>query len=391
MRDLAREFYSRGVDVTVLVPSSGQEEAWVIDDFEGIEVIRLKAPYTRDRGNLVRALGEFAMPFAMLRSLRASPANVRRYDGVAWYSPTIFLGPLVLALKRQSDCSAYLILRDIFPQWAADLGIMKRGPAFHLLNQVAKFQYRVADTIGVQAKGNLTFFADENEYGSKSVEVLQNWMQVPQHAHCSINISQTRIAGRQVFVYAGNMGVAQGMDRLLDLATRMQSDPRAGFVFVGRGDAVDKLKAKADERQLTNILFFDEIHPDEIPGLYAQCHVGMVALDPRHTSHNIPGKFISYMHASLPVLAIVNPNNDLVDIINDEGVGFASINGDGADLQQMAQRMLDLGAELQAMRDNAARLANARFSASQAARQIASALGMSNNSDGPRNIEKGSD
>jgi len=72
------------------------------------------------------------------------------------------------------------------------------------------------------------------------------------------------------------------------------------------------------------VLFYDEIDPDEIPGLYAQCHVGIVALDPRHKTHNIPGKFLSYMQSGLPVLASINPGNDLVELIQRSG-GFAPI------------------------------------------------------------------
>jgi len=43
------------------------------------------------------------------------------------------------------------------------------------------------------------------------------------------------------------------------------------------------------------VVFHDEIEPSEIPGLYSQCHAGIVALDPRHKTHNLPGKFLSYM------------------------------------------------------------------------------------------------
>lgn len=59
----------------------------------------------------------------------------------------------------------------------------------------------------------------------------------------------------------------------------------------------------------------------EIPGLYAQCHVGIVALDPRHKTHNLPGKFLSYMQAGLPVLASINPGNDLAELIQKKGLG----------------------------------------------------------------------
>ncbi|WP_211160137.1 hypothetical protein [Aromatoleum aromaticum] len=55
--------------------------------------------------------------------------------------------------------------------------------------------------------------------------------------------------------------------------------------------------------------------------MYAQCHVGVVALDRRHKTHNIPGKFLTYMQSGLPVLANINPGNDLVDLIDSEQVG----------------------------------------------------------------------
>jgi hypothetical protein len=96
---------------------------------------------------------------------------------------------------------------------------------------------------------------------------------------------------------------------------------------VGRGSDVKKLAADAQARGLQNVLFQDEIHPDEIPGLYAQCQVGLVALDPRHKSHNIPGKFLTYMQSGLPVLANINAGNDLAGIIRHENVGSVSEDG----------------------------------------------------------------
>ena len=376
MRDLAREFKARGLDVTVLIPSHTQDKPWVIEDFEGVEVVRLKAPATRDRNYLVRVISEFVMPFSMLRHFRASPANRRQFDGIAWYSPSIFLGALAHALKRQHKCSTFLILRDIFPQWAADLGVMRRGPAYHMLDRVARFQYSVADTIGVQSPGDLTFFADAIEQRGKCVEVLQNWMRPQANAPCSIDLSRSPVAGRKIFVYAGNMGVAQGMDKLLDLATSMRDDTRAGFVFVGRGGDAKALKEEASRRDLDNTLFFDEIDPDEIPGLYAQCSVGLVALDARHKAHNIPGKFITYMHAGLPVLAAVNHGNDLVELIHSEKVGFASTDPAGTDLPDKARQLLDTSADLQPMGSRARALAQSRFSAARAAGQIQSALNL---------------
>ena len=117
------------------------------------------------------------------------------------------------------------------------------------------------------------------------------------------------------------MGDAQGMDVLLDLDERLHHRREIGLLFVGHGSDAQCLCDDAKTRGLDNVVFHDEIDPAEIPGLYSQCHVGIVALDPRHKTHNIPGKFLSYMQSGLPVLANINPGNDLAALIQREGVG----------------------------------------------------------------------
>ena len=84
-------------------------------------------------------------------------------------------------------------------------------------------------------------------------------------------------------------------------------------------------------------MFFDEIDPGEIPLLFAQCHIGLVALDPRHKTHNIPGKFLSYMKSGLPVLGRVNPGNDLIDLIGEYNVGFVCTE---SSIEQLLERSL---------------------------------------------------
>jgi glycosyltransferase involved in cell wall biosynthesis len=153
--------------------------------------------------------------------------------------------------------------------------------------------------------------------------VLQNWLAHAPDTGCSISVASSALAGRTIFVYAGNMGVAQGMGILIDLAKRLRSRDDIGFLFVGRGSDAQFLSDEAIRRELGNVVFYDEIEPEEIPGLYAQCHAGIVALDPRHKTHNIPGKFLTYMQAGLPVLASINPGNDLIQIIEGERVGRA--------------------------------------------------------------------
>jgi len=375
LRDLSREFLNQGHEITVILPSAEIEHSWLLEDINGIRVLRLRAPQTKDVGYIRRTFAEFFMPFFMRRNLHKSPVTIERWDGVVWYSPSIFHGPLVRAIKLASNCKSYLIIRDIFPQWAADMGLMsKRGLIYLFFNMVARYQYSVADTIGVQTTGNLNYFKTWVIGGNRQLEVLQNWLFDSPTGECSILLSKTKLAGRKIFVYAGNMGVAQEVGAFLDLAELLQERLDVGFLFVGRGSHAAKLSEDARLRELNNVLFYDEIHPDEIPGLYAQCAVGLVALDPKHRSHNIPGKFLTYMQAGLPVLARINSCNDLVGIIKENNVGRVSVDRSQSSLEKQARELLDLLDVDHNIKDRCRNLYLELFSPEMVVKQIVCAL-----------------
>ena len=321
LRDLALEFVRQGHTLTVLLPATGLTVPWSLEDFHGVQVLRLRAPNTKDINYVSRTINEILMPLAMLHNFRKTTLAKERWDGVLWYSPSIFFGLIVKSLKKASACRGYLIIRDIFPEWAADVGLMGRGLPYRFLKAVANYQYSVADVIGVQSPGNEVYFENWRQGSSRKLEVLQNWLADAHVVGCSLEIAKTPLAGRKVFVYAGNMGVAQGVGIFLDLAEKLINQSDVGFLFVGRGSDFRKLAVYAKVRGLRNVLCQDEIHPDEIPGLYSQCRVGLIALDHRHKTHNIPGKFLTYMQNGLPVLANINLGNDLAKIIKDERIG----------------------------------------------------------------------
>ncbi len=375
LRDLSREFSRQGHALTVFLPSPDQQAPWSLEDFDGVEVLRLKAPCTKDIGYVRRTLGELVMPFAMLRQFRKSPLSSEQWDGVVWYAPSIFHGPLASALKKRSNCKGYLIIRDIFPEWAVDMGLMGRGLPYRFFDAVARYQYSVADVIGVQTPGNRGYFDQWQQQSGRSLEVLQNWLDMPAQARCPIRVSETQLSGRKVFVYAGNMGVAQGMDILLDLAEQLRSRTDVGFLFVGRGSDAYRLRASAEDRKLDNVLFYDEIHPDEIPDLYSQCSAGIVALDPRHKSHNIPGKFLTYMQSGLPVLANVNAGNDLAQMIRDEQVGQVCESNQTGELLQLTDKLLaQINSQTDDLPNRCRNLFEREFTVHRTVRQIVAAL-----------------
>lgn len=374
LRDLSREFVSQGHELTVILPSEKLNQLWKIEKMEGFQVLHLRVLKLKDISYIRRTIGEFLMPLLMRRSLRKSPLSNERWDGVVWYAPSIFHGPLASKIKKMSNCKGYLILRDIFPEWAVDMGLMGRGLPYQFFKAIARYQYSVADVIGVQTPGNLIYFSDWPKRSGRRVEVLQNWLADASDVDCSIQLTKTPLAGRKVFVYAGNMGVAQGMDILLDLAERLKARQDIGFLFVGRGSDARRLIEEAHSRELNNVLFFDEIHPDEIPRLYAQCSIGLVALDQRHKSHNIPGKFLTYLQSGLPVLANVNRGNDLATIIRSKQVGKVCENNEVNDLLNMAEALLRQVDKDTKLSDRCRQFFYQEFSTERAVQQIVASL-----------------
>ncbi|QWD62371.1 glycosyltransferase family 4 protein [Polynucleobacter sp. MWH-UH25E] len=374
LKDLVIEFNKYGISSLVIVPDSDLDQAWKLELLNGVRVLRLKSPKTKDVVYIRRTLAEFFMPYFMWMRYLMSPLSSEKLDGVIWYSPTIFWAPFVKRLKKKSSCGSYLILRDIFPEWALDLGLIGKGIAYRFFKWIEASQYKIADTIGVQASKNIEYFKSWPKFNSKNIEVLQNWLSETTPSLCSISVGNTFLAGRKIFVYAGNMGVAQGMGVVLDLAESLVNRGDIGFLMVGRGSEYGNLKREALNRSLNNILFFDEIDSAEIPALYRQCSIGLVILDPRHKTHNIPGKFLSYMQSGLPVLAKINRGNDLVELINETQVGSTYTGSSVGELRDIAEALVDKIMTDDEMSLRCKNLAKELFSTEVAVKQIMKAL-----------------
>jgi glycosyltransferase involved in cell wall biosynthesis len=378
IKDLAESFVLLNCIPTVIVPGGmSQKKTWMLEHKNEVQILRLRAPETKGIGFFRRTINELMMPFYMIYGFKRSPFSNIKFDGLIWYSPSIFLSLFVGLLKCSSNCRTYLILRDIFPKWAVDLGLLRKNSLPYLFfKKIEAYQFSIANTIGIQSVGNLPYVDVGSKKTNIKIEVLHNWLATTPASSCSISIANSILAGRYIFVYAGNMGVAQGVQILLDLASSLINRSDIGFLFVGRGSYFDTLKEFVFKSHLTNVVIFDEIDASEIPALYAQCHVGMIALDSRHQTHNIPGKFLSYMQSGLPVLAAINNGNDLEDLIELNLVGKVCTNGSVDELRKSAISLVESLKGGSTVGNNCRTLSNRLFSPESAARQIISALSL---------------
>ncbi|PMG02428.1 glycosyltransferase WbuB [Vibrio breoganii] len=330
MHELALELIEQKHEVTVITPHFDKDKpSFIEDNLEGAIVWRFRSGQIKDVPKVRRAINETLLSH---RAWSAIQTKVDRntFDGVVYYSPSIFFGSLVSKIKKRCQCNSYLVLRDFFPQWAIDSGLMKEGS---LIERYFRFfestSYRQADTIGVMSEKNLEIF-NSNTAKQYPTTILRNWANLSPH-DLSDKASSLRerlgLSDEVIYFYGGNIGHAQDMSNLMRLAKSMQCFEKAHFLFLGQGDEVKLVNSLMKEWELTNCSYLPSVSQNEFKDILAQVDVGLFSLSAQHSAHNFPGKLLGYMVQSLPILGSVNRGNDLMDLVNANHAGLISVNG----------------------------------------------------------------
>jgi glycosyltransferase involved in cell wall biosynthesis len=375
LADLANELKSRKIEVIVIIPSNNIFSTTNLESDQGIEILKLGSFKRKKNSYLIRAFSEFAMPYLMIFFFAMSNYRQKKYDGIIWYSPSIFFSPFVRYLLSRSRCKSYLILRDIFPNWAFDLGLIRNSLQYYFLRQIANSQYKLAHTIGIQSPGDLAFFKEIN-YVENKIEVLNNWLSPLRKKRFTYEFQGFDFIDKELIIYSGNMGIAQDMDLVFEMIQQLQFHENIVFIFVGKGERLKDLLNLIIEKDLKNSFYLGEISPELIPNLYSKCSAGIVSLDQRHTANNIPGKFISYLRSGLPVIAMVNSNNDIVDLILHERLGIVYERGDfKAFVNKIPDFILEIS-NRELFRRNCIKTFNKFFRVEVACTQILNGLGL---------------
>ena len=372
---LVEELAFQGNMIEVIIPDSSTKKDFIIESKTNIKIIRFKNGKITDTSLFKRALNEFIMPFRIIYIIIKNSLKLQKNDAIICWSPSIFLTPLIIYLKVINNCKCYLILRDIFPRWAKDLKIIKNQFIYQILNLVFLLQCYFSDVIGIQSAGNKQFIPKKIFFKKNKIDILYNWYEPNFKIKKSdINLSNTVLKNKKVFIHAGNIGLAQGFKTFLYLAEELQNNDDLGFLFIGRGSEFESMKKIAKHRGINNILFHQEIDNSQIMNLYSQCSCGLVILDKRHKTHNIPGKFLSYLHAGLPIFALVNNNNDLISIINKNNLGFATYNFDIDFLKKQLINIANKFDNDNNIKERNQKMAKDFFSVERAANQILNQL-----------------
>lgn len=278
--------------------------------------------------------------------------------GLILYStPPVTLAGVVKHLKRKYKAHTYLMLKDIFPQNAVDLGMMRKGGmAYKYFRYLEKELYRVSDNIGCMSQANVDYVLENNSTISEhKVEICPNAITPHIDSDRSKQAAYMREAysvpeNAVIFLYGGNLGKPQGIPFLVDCLKDNIGKPDRFFLICGSGSEYGVIKDFIDTFKPDNIRLIDFLPKAEYDALVQGCDVGLIFLDFRFTIPNYPSRILSYMEQSIPVLSCTDKASDMAKTIKDGGFGWScysdSVDGFTLKVDEIVQsrtRLADVG------------------------------------------------
>lgn len=310
-KDLVNEFLEKGHDITVVTMLEKREnEETQLNIENGCKVLRVKT------GNYFNVESKFEKVITILTLFKKMKkaaleylAN-EKYDLIITHTPFVSTDKLIKPLKDYFKCPAYLILWDIFPQNAKDIGLIKNNFIFKYFKNKEKKMLEIYDRIFCMSEGNVKYVSENYSYIDKQkIKLLRNWAKITP----LLNINKEELRKEMNFnsnnfiaLFGGNMGKPQKLENILLLAEKCKEIKEIIFIFIGNGSEKNRIKDLAKTKKLDNIIFKEQVSREEYEKLACLCDVGLVSLDDRFTVPNFPSKTTDYFKIKLPIFAILD-------------------------------------------------------------------------------------
>ena len=328
--DLVEEFNKNGhnVYVATLLEKKCNKNTFT-EKVNGINIVRVKCGDMFNVNLIRKGITTVSISYKFKKAINKYFNNTK-FDVVIYPTPPITFAPVVEYIKKRDNCKSYLILRDIFPQNARDIGLMKNKLLFNYFRRKEQQLYDLSDYIGCMSRGNIKYILEHNNVDDNKLEILYNWKKVDyNNKKVTINCKKKYgLEDKFVAIFGGNIGLPQELEFLLELAKEYKNRDDIIFLIIGEGTEKGKMTNIAKNEKLSNIIIKDAIPRDEYQNLIKQCDVGLINLNRNFTIPNMPSKIIGYFEAGIPILASTDKNTDLRRFLQETKTGLWSETGD---------------------------------------------------------------
>lgn len=350
--DLMRKFRDEGHQVTIVSPRERRlNQPTNLQDIDGVQILGVGTLNLQKTNIFEKCLGQILVESQFKKAIKKHLGDVK-VDLILYSTPPITLMGVVKYLKKENPkAMTYLLLKDIFPQNAVDIGMMSKtgvkGFLYKHFRKQEKQLYHISDHIGCMSPANVRYILKHNpEIAPERVEVAPNSYEVQEpimitreHRN-SVRQKYNLPIDRPILVYGGNLGKPQGIAFLIDCLDVNASRQDCYFVVVGNGTEYGKMETWYKKKTPQSVSLFASLPKEDYDQLVRACDVGLIFLDFRFTIPNYPSRLLPYLMEKKPVLVATDPNCDMGGIAESNGYGFWCPSNNVAAFTKTVDRLL---------------------------------------------------
>lgn len=349
--DLMRKFRDEGHSVYMIYPNerrSGLPTTLVNEN--GVQCLGVRTLNVQKTNVIEKGIGQLFLESQFKFALKKYFQGVK-FDLILYSTPPITFNNVIKYAKNVSGGKAitYLLLKDIFPQNAIDLGMLSKdgikGILYKMFRKKEEELYRISDYIGCMSPANVKYVLEHNPSVNRSkVEVAPNSYDIPAISEITdkdaIRRKYNLPTDKPIFIYGGNMGRPQGIPFLVDCMKAIKDREDCHFLLVGDGTEYPKLEAFVKENNPKSVSVFRRLPKEDYDALATACDVGLIFLDYRFSIPNYPSRLLPYLMGKKPIIATTDPNCDTGFIAEDNGYGFYCPSNSVEDFIMVVDKML---------------------------------------------------
>lgn len=330
--DLMREFIKRNHNLYIISPTEKRKsEPTRIIEKNNIKILKLQIGNIQKTNLIEKGISTLKIETEFKTGIKKYFSDIK-FDLILYSTPPITLQKAVEYVKYRDNAKTYLLLKDIFPQNAVDLEMFKTTGIKSIFYKYFKFReeklYEISDYIGCMSQANVDYFIKHNPSKFiKKVEVCPNSIDplefnITEYETKKIREKFNIPLEKTVFLYGGNLGKPQGIDFLIDCIKTNETNANSYFLIVGSGTEYIKLENLLKKEKIKNTKLLSQLPKNDYELLANSCDVGLLFLSSKFTIPNFPSRILSYMQASMPVLAATDINTDIGKVIMDGDFGY---------------------------------------------------------------------
>ena len=246
-------------------------------------------------------------------------------ERIVVYSPSIFWG-ITLKIMNADPGKVRLIVRDVFPFWLLCAGILKKSSAqFKILDLFAKIQWKMASRIFLQSEQDVRLLKEEYHVEASKLSLLQTWMNKVT-SKTVIRVENLISVKNKNLLWLGNMGIAQNRDFVVEMLKQVVvSDPRVNVNIVGLKEHdrtfLEKAISSLNNSTRLRIQITKQLTHENCVQLALRSDLGIFSLGDQTTPGNVPGKFVTYVMAGLPVFGVCGENTKVNSVVKNYSLG----------------------------------------------------------------------